>query len=99
MVPVTARIILKAASLTAVDTFERHVQTRRSAPRIPARMERMDFMLLPLRARRTRMRRLRRASYAEHELGYYTNFANLLDLAAPRDSRGHRSMAFHSALH
>jgi allophanate hydrolase len=90
--PVTARIILKASSLTAVDTFDamyRLAALQRASER---EWERMDFMLLPTAG----------AAYTHEEvaaepverntdLGYYTNFVNLLDLAALAIPAGMRS--------
>lgn len=81
--PVTARIILKAASLTAVDTFDAMYKLAALARAAEQEWARMDFMLLPTAG----------AAYTHEEvaaepialntnLGYYTNFVNLLDLAA-----------------
>jgi len=81
--PVTAKIILNSASLTAVDTFGAMYRLAALARLAEREWERMDFMLLPTAG----------AAYTHEEvaaepfqlnsnLGYYTNFVNLLDLAA-----------------
>jgi allophanate hydrolase len=90
--PVTARIILKAASLTAVDTFEAMYKLADLVRAAGREWERMDFMLLPTAG----------AAYTHEDiatepialntnLGYYTNFVNLLDLAALAIPAGMRS--------
>ncbi|MES1261615.1 MAG: allophanate hydrolase, partial [Acidobacteriota bacterium] len=81
--PVTRQIILNAGSLPAVDAFEAMYRLAELARRAAREWERMDFMLLPTAG----------AAYTHEEiaaeplalntnLGYYTNFVNLLDLAA-----------------
>ncbi len=81
--PVTAGIILESASLTAVDAFAAMYQLAELARAAEKEWMRMDFMLLPTAG----------AAYTHEEvtaepvklnsnLGYYTNFVNLLDLAA-----------------
>jgi allophanate hydrolase len=81
--PVTARIILGAASLDAVSVFEAIYRLADLARASEREWERMDFMLLPTAG----------AAYTHDEiaadpialntnLGYYTNFVNLLNLAA-----------------
>jgi allophanate hydrolase len=81
--PVTAAIILKARSLTAVSAFEasyRLADLRRLADE---EFTKMDFMLLPTNgAAYTHAEVEAEPILRNTELGYYTNFVNLLDLAA-----------------
>ncbi len=90
--PVTAKIILNAAKLTAVETFEATYKLSELARLATREWDRMDFMLLPTAG----------AAYTHKEieaepislntnLGYYTNFVNLLDLAALAIPAGMRS--------
>jgi allophanate hydrolase len=90
--PVTAQIILKADSLSAVDTFDAMYALATLLRASEREWERMDFMLLPTAG----------AAYTHEEiaaepislntnLGYYTNFVNLLDLAALAIPAGMRS--------
>jgi allophanate hydrolase len=81
--PVTASIILKAERLSAVSTFEAMYKLAELVRAAEAEWNRMDFMLLPTAG----------AAYTHEEvaaepialntnLGHYTNFVNLMDLAA-----------------
>ncbi len=90
--PVTAKIILKAGSISAVDAFNATYKLADLARRAEREWKRMDFMLLPTAG----------AAYTHEEvaaeplalntnLGYYTNFVNLLDLAALAIPAGMRS--------
>jgi allophanate hydrolase len=83
MHPVTERIIRGAKSISAVSAFEGFYQLADLAQVAEKEWQRMDFMLLPTAG----------AAYTHDEiaaepialntnLGYYTNFVNLLDLAA-----------------
>jgi allophanate hydrolase len=90
--PVTARVILPAASKTAVDAFDGAYNLASLRRAAEAEWHRMDFMLLPTAGN----------CYTHEEiaadpiglntnLGYYTNFANLLDLAAIAVPHGRRA--------
>lgn len=81
--PVTARIILGAGSITAVSAFEAMYKLADLTRDAQTEWARMDFMLLPTAG----------AAYTHEEiaaepialntnLGYYTNFVNLMNLAA-----------------
>lgn len=90
--PVTARIIGSASSISAADTFEaiyKLAEIRRATER---EWERMDFMLLPTAGTHyTHAEVAAEPVLANTNLGYYTNFVNLLDLAAiaiPAGTRG-----------
>jgi len=90
--PVTARIIGGAKSISAVDTFEaiyKLAAIRRATER---EWERMDFMLLPTAGTHYTHAEVEAEPIAANtNLGYYTNFVNLLDLAAiaiPAGTRG-----------
>ena len=81
--PVTARIIKGAASHTATDTFEaiyRLAEIRRATER---EWLQMDVMLLPTAGTHYTHAEVKAEPIAANtNLGYYTNFVNLLDLAA-----------------
>jgi len=80
--PVTAKIILGARKLTAVDAFR--AMYRLADLAVPAQQQwgKMDFMLLPTAARHYTHEEIAAEPIALNtKLGYYTNFVNLLDLA------------------
>ncbi len=81
--PVTARIIGGAQSISATDTFEaiyKLAEIRRATER---EWDRMDFMLLPTAGTHYTHAQVEAEPIAANtNLGYYTNFVNLLDLAA-----------------
>ena len=92
--PVTARIIGGAQTITAADTFEaiyKLAEIRRATER---EWDRMDFMLLPTAGTHFTHAEVEAEPIATNtNLGYYTNFVNLLDLAAiaiPAGTRGGR---------
>ena len=90
--PVTARIILPSAKLTAVDAFTAMYKLDDLTREAEGLWRQMDFLLLPTAG----------AAYTHEEvaadpvglntnLGYYTNFVNLMDLTAiaiPAGMRG-----------
>jgi allophanate hydrolase len=90
--PVTARIIKGAANLTATDTFEAFYKLAAIRRATEPAWERMDFMLLPTAGTHYTHAQVEAEPIAANtNLGYYTNFVNLLDLAAvavPAGSRG-----------
>jgi allophanate hydrolase len=83
MHPVTARIIKGARSITAAETFEamyRLAELRRNSEQ---QWLQMDFMLLPTAPRHYTHAEVEAEPLATNtNLGYYTNFVNLLDLSA-----------------
>jgi len=90
--PVTGRIIGGAKSISAVDAFEaiyKLAEIRRATER---EWERMDFMLLPTAGTHYTHAEVEAEPIAANtNLGYYTNFVNLLDLSAiaiPAGTRG-----------
>jgi allophanate hydrolase len=90
--PVTAQIILKAAALTAVDTFESIYRLAELARQTEREWERMDFMLLPTAGNCYTHEQIAEQPIAHNtDLGYYTNFVNLLDLAAVAVPAGKRA--------
>jgi allophanate hydrolase len=90
--PVTAQIILKAASLTAVDTFDAIYRLAELARQTQREWARMDFMLLPTAGNCYTHEQIADQPIAHNtDLGYYTNFVNLLDLAAVAIPAGRRA--------
>jgi allophanate hydrolase len=90
--PVTARIIKGAAGITATETFDaiyRLAEIRRATE---SEWKTMDFMLLPTAGTHYRHAEVEAEPISTNtNLGYYTNFVNLLDLAAisiPAGTRG-----------
>jgi allophanate hydrolase len=90
--PVTARIILNASSLTAVSAFEAGYKLSDLARAAEGEWQRMDFMLLPTAGAAYTHEQIEANPIGLNtELGYYTNFVNLLDLAALAIPAGMRS--------
>jgi len=90
--PVTAKIILGAASLSAVSYFEAAYKLEDLARKAEAEWARMDFMLLPTAGSAYTHEQIAAEPIALNtNLGYYTNFVNLLDLAALAIPAGVRS--------
>ncbi len=90
--PVTARIILPAGSLTAVSAFEAAYKLSDLARAAEREWQRMDFMLLPTAGAAYTHDQIEADPVALNtNLGYYTNFVNLLDLAALSIPAGMRS--------
>ena len=90
--PVTAQIILKAASISAVSAFEAIYSLAELARAAEGEWERMDFMLLPTAGNCYTHEQIEAAPIAHNtDLGYYTNFVNLLDLAAIAVPAGRRA--------
>jgi allophanate hydrolase len=90
--PVTAKIILKASTLTAVETFNAMYRLSELARVASREWERMDFMLLPTAGAAYTHKEIEAEPIALNtNLGYYTNFVNLLDLAALAIPAGIRS--------
>jgi allophanate hydrolase len=90
--PVTARIIAGAQAISAADTFAAIYRLADLARQAQAEWSRMDFMLLPTAGTHyTHAEVAADPLGANTNLGYYTNFVNLLDLAAvavPAGTRG-----------
>jgi allophanate hydrolase len=81
--PVTAQIILGSGSLTAVSAFEAMYRLAGLTRAAEAEWRRMDFMLLPTAGNCYTHEQVQAEPLALNtNLGYYTNFVNLLDLAA-----------------
>jgi allophanate hydrolase len=83
MLPVTRDIILGAKRLSAVDAFEGSYRLAALARRADAEWARMDVLLLPTTGTIYRIDDvLADPIPLNNNLGLYTNFTNLLDLAA-----------------
>jgi allophanate hydrolase len=81
--PITARIILAAGSLSAVSVFDAFYRLADLARAAQREWERMDFMLLPTAGAAYTHDEIAAEPFALNtNLGYYTNFVNLLNLAA-----------------
>ena len=93
VLPVTREIILKGAHPSAVDVFRagyRLAELRRKTEELRARLH-LDFVLTPTYARAYRIREvLADPIRLNTDLGLYTNFMNLLDLAAIAAPAGRR---------
>jgi allophanate hydrolase len=90
--PVTAQIILKSASISAVSAFEAVYRLAELARAAESEWERMDFMLLPTAGNCYTHEQIEASPIAHNtDLGYYTNFVNLLDLAAIAIPAGRRA--------
>ena len=90
--PVTARIILGAGSHTAVSAFEAAYKLADLARAAEQEWKPMDFMLLPTAGAAYTHEQIAAEPIALNtNLGYYTNFVNLLDLAALAIPAGMRS--------
>jgi allophanate hydrolase len=81
--PITAKIILGASKHSAVDTFEAIYKLADLARAAQSQWKRMDLMLLPTAGRHYTHEEVAAEPFQTNtNLGYYTNFVNLLDLAA-----------------
>lgn len=90
--PVTASIILKAKDLSAVSAFEAAYKLAELRRTTEQEMSAFDFMLLPTNgAAYTHAELAAEPITLNTNLGYYTNFVNLLDLAALAVPAGFRS--------
>ena len=90
--PVTAQIILKASAISAVSAFEAIYRLAELARAAEREWERMDFMLLPTAGNCYTHEQIEASPIAHNtDLGYYTNFVNLLDLAAIAVPAGRRA--------
>ncbi len=83
ILPVTRAIIGSAARITAVEAFEGQYELRRIARLAQEQWRRMDVLLLPTAGRIYTIDDVQRDPVQlNRNLGYYTNFVNLLDLCA-----------------
>jgi allophanate hydrolase len=90
--PVTAKIILGAAKLTAADTFKAIYRLAELAAAAQQEWEKIDVMLLPTAARHYTHEEICADPITRNsDLGYYTNFVNLLDFAAVAAPWGRRA--------
>jgi allophanate hydrolase len=83
MLPVTRSIIGSATKISAVDAFEGQYELRRIARLAQEQWRRMDVLLVPTAGRIYTIDDVQREPLQlNRNLGYYTNFVNLLDLGA-----------------
>jgi len=83
MDPTVSGIIHGAEKLTAVDAFEAAYALKELEQECAAVLERVDFLLLPTAPTQYTIKQVRANPIELNtNLGYYTNFVNLLDLAA-----------------
>ncbi len=91
MDPIVREIICGARRYTAVDTFEAEYRLRELRRATEAQWERMDTLVLPTTGTIYTHDQVTEEPLAlNSNLGYYTNFVNLLDLAAVAVPAGFR---------
>jgi allophanate hydrolase len=92
MDPIVAGIILGAQRFNAVDAFAAQYKLNEIRTKIQVTLSRVDVLLLPTAPSIYKIARVQSAPIELNtNLGYYTNFVNLLDLAAvaiPAGMRG-----------
>lgn len=90
--PVTAKIILGASRFSAVETFAAMYRLEDFWQAAAVEWQKMDFMLLPTAGAAYTHDQIGEEPIVHNtDLGYYTNFVNLLDLAALAVPAGIRS--------
>jgi allophanate hydrolase len=83
LLPVTRRVIESGAAITAADVFRDRERLAAARARAAAVWDAIDVLLLPTTGGIYRLADIERDPLATNEaLGRYTNFVNLLDLAA-----------------
>lgn len=88
---VTKRIIERGAEYSAVDTFEAFYELKRLERRARAILDSVDFAVTPTAGTIYTREAIAAAPVESNSnLGYYTNFVNLLDLAAVAVPAGFR---------
>ncbi|MEQ1775413.1 MAG: allophanate hydrolase [Burkholderiales bacterium] len=81
--PVTRKVIESAKQWNAVDTFEAYYRLRELKRRCDAEWEKMDVLAVPTSGTIYTHAQIAEAPVERNtNLGYYTNFVNLLDLCA-----------------
>jgi allophanate hydrolase len=92
LLPVTLSILSRGASIRASDAFAAMYELERLRKAAAVQWERMDLMLLPTAGTIYRIEEVVKDPLALNtNLGYYTNFVNLLDLCAVAVPAGFRS--------
>jgi allophanate hydrolase len=92
MDPTVAQIITGAKKFSAVNAFLAEYQLRQLRRETDALLEQMDVMLLPTAPTTYKIEQVKAAPIElNSNLGYYTNFVNLLDMAAVAVPAGIRS--------
>jgi allophanate hydrolase len=83
MDPTVAAIITGARRFNAVDTFNAEYKLKEIRSKAEEVLERIDFLLLPTTPTIYKIAEVQKAPIElNSNLGYYTNFVNLLDMAA-----------------
>ena len=92
MDPTVGKIIAGARNFSAVDGFLAEYELRRLRRQTDALLEQMDVMLLPTTPTIYKVAEVQAAPIQLNtNLGYYTNFVNLLDMAAVAVPAGFRT--------
>jgi len=90
--PIVGKIIIGAKRFTAVDSFNAAYKLEALERETDKVFEQLDFLLLPTAATTYTIAEVKAAPVElNSKLGYYTNFVNLLDLAAVAVPAGYKA--------
>ena len=94
--PITKNIILPAKDIGAVETFKKFYELLALKKETDKILEQVDFVVTPTTGTKYRIEEVNdEPVQLNSNLGYYTNFMNLLDYAAIAIPAGFDKMIFH----